>query len=723
MSNHEIQLCLVLHNHQPVGNFDGVFEAAYQDSYLPFLDTFEPFSDLRISLHTSGPLMQWLQTTHPDYLARLAQLVEYGRIEIIGGAFYEAILPMIPQCDRVGQITRFSRWLEERVCSKVNGMWMPERVWESVLTSSLHASDIQYTVLDDFHFRRAGLTNEQLTGYFVVEDEGRIVRVFPGSEQLRYLIPFAAPEETIEHCRALAQRAPGSVVVFGDDGEKFGTWPDTKKHVYENGWLKNFFQALTDNREWLKTSTMAEAVATTPPQGKIYLPDASYREMIEWAMPVDRQTEYDALIHELEHDDRWPRIKQFMSGGFWRNFKVKYAETNHMYARMMYVSGLLQRAQAQGCNQAVLDAAEDHLYQGQCNCPYWHGAFGGIYLPHLRNAIYTHLLTAETLLERSLDRPDQWVEATVDDYDFDGRAEVRLASDQLVAWISATQGGQIYELDLREISHNLNATIQRRPELYHAKVLAGNQEGGEAAASIHDRVVFKQADLDERLQYDSRLRNSLIDHFRDDDVDALAIQESRSVERGDFADGAYSTKIRRNPNRIQIMLSRMGNAWGVPLTITKGITLDAGSDELEIAYLIEGLPADRSFNFGVEFNFAGMPDGQDDRFFSDAAGNNLGHLGSVLNLDEARQIKLTDRWLGLEVELEFDQIGGIFVYPVQTVSQSESGFELVHQSVAVEPHWTIQGDDMGRWSTRMKLSLRTQSSNRIGSIDSMLASP
>ena len=279
MSNPKIQLCLVLHNHQPVGNFDNVFEAAYQDSYLPFLEVFEPFEELNISLHTSGPLMQWLQSNHPDYLNRIAQLVESGRIEIIGGAFYEAILPMIPQRDRVGQIARFSNWLQERLCPRVKGMWMPERVWESSLTSSLQEAGIEYTVLDDFHFRRAGLVNEELTGYFVVEDEGRIVRVFPGSEQLRYLIPFAAPEETVNHCRKIAERSPGSVIVFGDDGEKFGTWPNTKIHVYQNGWLKSFFQVLADNRDWLKTSTLSQAVESTPPRGKIYLPDASYREM------------------------------------------------------------------------------------------------------------------------------------------------------------------------------------------------------------------------------------------------------------------------------------------------------------------------------------------------------------------------------------------------------------------------------------------------------------
>ena len=255
---------------------------------------------------------------------------------------------MIPGRDRVGQIARYSEWLQTRLQAKIAGMWIPERVWESALTSDIAAADIQYTVLDDYHFMRAGLTGDELHGYYVVEDEGRMLRVFPGSEQLRYFIPFAEPSATIDYCRQIADRAPGSVLVFGDDGEKFGTWPQTKEHVYEDRWLEQFFQALTDNRDWLKTSTLAEAVETTPPSGKIYLPDASYREMTEWAQPVHRQAEFDEIVHEFEHDDRWPQIQSFMGGGFWRNFKVKYPETNHMYSRMMFVSSMLQQAEQEG---------------------------------------------------------------------------------------------------------------------------------------------------------------------------------------------------------------------------------------------------------------------------------------------------------------------------------------------------------------------------------------
>ena len=707
MSHPTIQLCLVLHNHQPVGNFDNVFEAAYQDSYLPFLEVFEPYDHLRISLHTSGPLMQWLQAKHPEYLSRVASLVEAGRIEIIGGAFYEPILAMIPQRDRIGQISQFSRWLQDHVCSNVHGMWMPERVWESGLAASIVDAGIRYTVLDDYHFRRAGLNNDQLNGYFVAEEEGRTLKIFPGSEQLRYLIPFAPAEQAIEHCRALATASPGCVAVFGDDGEKFGTWPDTQRHVYQNGWLKEFFQALTDNRDWLQTSTLQQAVQTTEPCGKVYLPDASYREMTEWAQPVDRQVEHDQLVHSIDQHPQWKMVESFMAGGFWRNFKVKYPETNHMYARMMVVSSLLQQARDRGVNQSVIDAAQDHLYQGQCNCPYWHGAFGGVYLPHLRNAIYKHLLNAESLLEQAMGRPKQWVEATTADYLFDGRTETRLANEQLVAWISGAGGGQIYELDLLKIGHNLNACIARREELYHAKVLQGESQGDEAAASIHDRVVFKQADLDKQLHYDHRLRNSLIDHFWDDDVQLDSIANGTAMERGDFADGAYETKIRRNPTRIQVQMSRQGNAWGIPLTITKGVTLNAGSDELEIAYLIQGLPANRDLHFGVEFNFSGLPDGQDDRFYSDLDGQRLGQMQSQLSLGDAAGICLTDGWLNLDIGLTLNQPGGLFTYPVQTVSQSEAGFELVHQCVCVQPHWLVRGDANGNWATVMKLSLRT----------------
>ncbi len=71
---HPIRLLFVLHNHQPIGNFDGVFEQAYQDSYRPFLELFESYPELKLALHTSGSLLEWLDAHHPEYVDRVAEL-------------------------------------------------------------------------------------------------------------------------------------------------------------------------------------------------------------------------------------------------------------------------------------------------------------------------------------------------------------------------------------------------------------------------------------------------------------------------------------------------------------------------------------------------------------------------------------------------------------------------------------------------------------------------
>ena len=721
---HPLRLCLVLHNHQPVGNFDGVFEQAYQDSYLPFLDVFESYpAELRLSLHTSGPLMEWLDERHCEYVDRLARLVAAGRVEIIGGPFYEPILTMIPSRDRVGQITSYTAWLESRLGAHVQGMWMPERVWEQPLTADLAAAGMKYTVLDDFHFKNAGLTEDELYGYFVTEDDGRTLSIFPGSEPLRYTIPFQDPQRSIDYLRCIADRIPNAVVVFGDDGEKFGTWPDTRQHVYTNGWLRRFFDALLANRQWLKLTTLAEAAENVAPRGTIYLPDGSYREMTEWALPVGQQLEYDAVVHELDHQANWPRIKRFVRGGFWRNFKVKYPEANEMYARMMMASKRLAQVQCEASGEE-LRYAQTALYRGQCNCPYWHGAFGGIYLPHLRNAIYNQLIACDNLIDRASGKNGGFVEATADDYNFDLRQEVRLASDKLICLLAPASGGQIYELDVRTICHNLLATLTRRPEAYHNKVLAGANQSAGQVASIHDRVVFKQAGLDQRVVYDKTPRKSLLDHFFAPDVTHAQVAGNLAEERGDFVAGVYDAKIRRAADRVQVQLSRSGriltrSASEGTLTrsasegdsreikITKAVTLIQRSPALEIVYLLENLPADEPLHFAVEFNLAGLPSGADDRYFHDLAGKRYGQLGTHLDLHDVQSLGLIDEWLGIDVQLAANRPTSFWTFPIETVSQSEGGFELVHQSVAVLPHWQVRGDASGRWSVTLTLTAST----------------
>jgi alpha-amylase len=414
----------------------------------------------------------------------------------------------------------------------------------------------------------------------------------------------------------------------------------------------------------------------------------------------------------MKDDPRWPKIAPLVRGGFWRNFKRKYPEADEMYCRMQMVSQRLQEATDAGLDSQLLDRARTELYRGQCNCSYWHGAFGGIYLPHLRNAIYRHLIAADNLLEELLGRSvhgdgEGWVEASSGDFNFDARPEVRLTSDRLIALIAPARGGQIYELDVRTICHNLLATLTRRPEAYHAKVLAGAHGADDGVSSIHDRVVFKQEGLDQQVVYDSHPRKSLIDHFYDPSATVDQVATGQATERGDFVQGQYTARIRRNPERVQVMLSRAGHVGDVPVTITKGVTLAAGSSSLEIAYLLENLPPNQPLHFAVELGFAGLPAAADDRYFYAADHEVLGDLGQRLDLTNASSLGLVDQWLDIDLCLSLDRPGGIWTFPIQSVSQSEGGFELVHQSTVVLPHWIVRGDAEGRWSVTLTLDIET----------------
>ena len=297
--------------------------------------------------------------------------------------------------------------------------------------------------------------------------------------------------------------------------------------------------------------------------------------------------------------------------------------------------------------------------------------------------MYNQLIAAENLLDQATGKTGPRIEASIDDYNFDARQEIRLANDKLIALFAPASGGQMYELDVRSICHNLLATLIRRPEAYHRKVLAGSKQADGTVASIHDRIVFKQPGLNKRVQYDKHARKSLLDHFYDHDVSLDAIAKAEAPERGDFVTGVYEAKVRRNPGRIQVLFGRSGFVGDLPVKITKGITAEAGSAKLEITYLLEGLPTDRPLHFGVEFNLAGLPTGLEDRYFYRGHGQRLGHLGTQLDLRDVQDLGLVDEWLGIDVRWTANRPTSLWTFPIETVSQSEGGFELVHQSVGV----------------------------------------
>jgi alpha-amylase len=265
----------------------------------------------------------------------------------------------------------------------------------------------------------------------------------------------------------------------------------------------------------------------------------------------------------------------------------------------------------------------------------------------------------------------------------------------------------MYELDLRTNAVNLLATLNRRPEPYHQRILdyvanAGAASGEELAA-ISREVRFRQPDLDRRIQYDRWPRKSLVDHFFRPQLSLSEFRRSEGVI-GDFAMGEFEAGVRKGERRILLEMHRSGRVGELAGHVRKTVTISADRpSELIVQYELTGFPAGMPLHFGVELNFAAMPGGAADRYFYDESGTRIGTLDSVHNLNSAERLSLVDEWLGLDVSVESSVRAGFWAFPLETISQSEDGFEAIHQSVCVVPHWEFTMPVDGRWAVELRL--------------------
>jgi alpha-amylase len=639
-----LDLALCLHNHQPVGNFEHTIENAYRQAYRPLLEAVARAPHVKLVLHYSGFLLAWLKDNHPETFDQIGDLVHGGRAELLTGGLYEPILPLIPDRDRHGQIGALTSYIERHFGTRPNGMWLAERVWQPDLVGPLQRAGVRYTIIDDNNFEAVGIEERDTLGHFTVSGpSGERVQVFPINRTLRQAVPFQSPEIVVEHLGELAGDGH-RLALFADDGEKFGEWPGTHKLLYVEGWLERFLELVGENSEWLHITTVGDFLEAVPPKGEIELPPGSYAEMMEW------------------------------SGGSWWGFLSRYPESNLMYRKMLAVSDAVAALPEDRTNTKE---ARDRLYRGQSNDPYWHGAFGGLYLLHLRAGNYRSLLRAENIA-----RPGRTLRTDEVDFDGDGNKETLITSPQMNCYLHQV-GGQIFELDYRPFVWNLLATLARRPEPYHEE--------------------------QDSAEYDWYPRRALVDHFFRDDVTIDAFAACRYGEQGDFVDQPYEVEVEEGDGAMAVALRREGGVWVgdefLPVTVSKRLSFDPQAPRVDVAYAVEHTGGDPlPLWFACELNL----------LLSSASGE-----GRYCEVDGARRpvssrsesysglgaLALVDEWIGFRVKLEFEEACDIWVFPIETLSHGLEGLSRSYQGTCVTPHWRIAPAAGRPWSGRFTLGL------------------
>lgn len=504
-----MNLILGVHAHQPVGNWEGVFEWAFERCYGPFLEVLSRFRGVKVAFHLSGPLLEWLVANRPSFVERLGEMLGDGRAELLGGGMYEPILAVVPERDAMGQLEMMSSFLERTFGVRPRGAWLAERVWEPHLPKLLAEAGVEYVFLDDRHFVCAGLEESELVGHFLTEHDGRRLSVFPISQKLRYIIPFKDLDLLSEHLRGI----DGAGIVF-DDYEKFGLWPDTYEWVYQRGWLERFFELLSEGS--IRSFLPSDWIRLNPPRGLVYLPTCSYVEMEEWSLEPRRALLFRELLDEVKGRGEGPL--SLVRGGHWRNFLRKFPEANRLHKRVFWVSALVEdMPEGEERRKAKVE-----VYKSQCNDAYWHGIFGGFYLPHLREALLKHLIRAEAIAlgRRSL----VWTF----DGDSDGMDEILVVTPRVGFTLAPSRGGALVELTERSCGVSWSNVITRRKEHYHLmaerreRAISSAAEGG--IATIHERT-FELGDVE--LEEDSRPRLFLSETLEGQDGLRVSLEDVR----------------------------------------------------------------------------------------------------------------------------------------------------------------------------------------------------
>jgi len=665
-------LLLGIHMHQPVDNFDWVIDLGIETCYEPFFEVMSRYPEFKFSVHCSGWLMERIEQIRPTLYEKIVTLAKNGSIEFFSAGYYEPILSVIPSSDRVAQITRLNDSIKERFSQKPHGLWLTERVWESALIPDLNRSGIKYTVMDDYHFQCAGFDAEGLDGYYMSEEGGEPIGLFPISQKLRYAIPFLNVESAIRAIKSYNRQEDSAAIIF-DDAEKFGMWPGTHEWVYEKGWLETFVQAVLADDE-IETRHFGEYFEAHRPRGIAYLPNVSYYEMGEWSLRADDALALEAMKEEMGLERYEREGVKFLKGGTWKNFFVKYPESNRLHKRTIELSRAFHAGEGD---------FELPLHKAQTNDSLWHGVFGGLYLPNLRDNAYTYLIECENI------RYGKKRALVGDTNELDGYPKYKSVTSKLIARFDSAHGGQLVELDIRDKCFNYQNTLTRRKEAYHKRLFEAPREKSAPIEEGIDTIHHASASFDDALRdaiiYDWYLKNSFVDHISDEHFNAESFRHCNFREYGDFANQPFESSMAKD----SITFFREGGIYNEEkskTTLSKHFTF--GSDSIHFALSLES-EVSGEFTYVMEHNL----------HFSDydkVEINNL-PLGMIGSIEEIDTVEIIDKILKKKITLKSSKPFSLHYFQLQTLSQSEQGFDLSVQGLSIamvfdfETSLTVEG--------------------------------
>jgi alpha-amylase len=223
--------------------------------------------------------------------------------------------------------------------------------------------------------------------------------------------------------------------------------------------------------------------------------------------------------------------------------------------------------------------------------------------------------------------------------------------------------------------------------------------------TIHSqRVRVKEPDLDRLLVYDWYRRAGFLDHVLASDVSAEAFARGEYQELGTFVTGSYRPTPTRTRGRVAVALDCEGavdrDGRHLPLRIEKHLSVSSHAPELTASYRLHNPGVERlDVRFGVETVWAVTDPASlvriDDRSVP---------ARDLTTQDQARELGFTDWGWPAAVTLRMP-VAEVWLHPLETVSNSEAGFERIFQGLVCVCLWDIILQPEQQWEAALQCNL------------------
>jgi len=422
----------------PEGIEDSALEDAYQLCWRPFLSVLYRFPAIASVLHYSGTVLRWLGAKHPEFIMLLEEMILRKQVELLGGAYFAPLLPLIPAQDRLGQIELLTTHIRRSFAKRPRGCWLADYAWEPSLASTLQACGFDYTFLTERHFRAAGASEADDGFPVMTEDQGRSLAVFPAFDALESLpspLPFAEAIESLSG--RLGELRLYSIFY---PGEAFkGMWQSSGLESPDLFFEHSFALLQREGLEY-ETTTPSRFMKNMRDFRRAYFPGCASERLMERSMIASRGEDRAKARKGAKPAPRPPEEAVTAFEGSLRRVLLRHEESMGLYSKMQYVRLLVSQLRG---DKSRKKTAQEEVWRGQCGGAYWQGTCGGISRLPVRAAAYSALIEAEKITRQRGSFSPGIVSS---DMNFDGAKEIMYQGADINAYVQL-RGACLCELD------------------------------------------------------------------------------------------------------------------------------------------------------------------------------------------------------------------------------------------------------------------------------------